>query len=146
MNDHTLQRLESKIDKSGDCWLWTGAILPSGYGLINIKQQQYYVHRLIYMLYNGTIPDGMSIRHKCRGKCVNPEHLEIGTRSENMKDKIRDGTDNRGERNLAAKLTAEKVLEIRSRSNELESDLAKEFGVSIKTINQIIRRETWKHI
>jgi len=146
MDDQTLQRLESKIDKSGDCWLWTGAKDRYGYGHINIKHKIHYAHRLIYMLYNGTIPDGMLIRHTCRNKCVNPEHLEIGTHADNMKDMIRDGTDNRGERNALAKLTVDQILEIRSRSNELQSNLAKEFGVSRGNINQIIARGTWKHI
>ena len=145
MDDQTLQRFESKINKSGDCWLWTGAKLSGGYGKI-IIDKSYLAHRLAYILYNGTIPDGMVIRHTCRGKCVNPEHLEIGTQAENMKDMVRDGTSNRGERNATAKLTAEQVLEIRRRSGESTSELAKEFRVSIRTINNIIRGNTWKHI
>jgi hypothetical protein len=146
MDDQTLQRLESKINKTGDCWLWTGAKSSKGYGIFCVKKKLHQAHRLMYMLYNGAIPEGLEVRHMCRNKCVNPEHLEIGTRSENCQDKVRDGTSNRGERNATAKLTAEQVLEIRRRSNELQSDLAKEFGVGTKNINQIIRRERWKHI
>jgi len=145
MDDQTLQRLESQIDKSGDCWLWTGFKLD-GYGKSTIKKKLHIAHRVMYMLYNGTIPDGMVIRHKCRNKCVNPEHLEIGTPAENMKDMIRDGTSNRGEKNVGAKLTADQVLEIRSRSGESKSELAKEFGVSTSTVYDIIRRTLWKHI
>lgn len=146
MDDQTLQRLELKIDKTGDCWLWTSAKTPHGYGLITIKQKTHYAHRVMYMLYNGTIPDGLDVRHKCRNKCVNPEHLELGTRSENCQDMVRDGTVLRGERCGTSKLTADQVLEIRRRSNELQSDLAKEFGVSTTTVREIIRRETWTHV
>jgi hypothetical protein len=145
MDDQTLQRFESNIDTSGDCWLWTG-FKTKGYGKICINKKKHFAHRLMYILYNGTIPDGMVVRHTCRGKCVNPEHLEIGTQAENMKDMVRDGTSNRGERNIGAKLTADQVLEIRHRSNELQSELAKEFRVNIRTVYDIIRGTTWKHI
>jgi len=146
MDEDTLQRFESKIDKTDDCWLWMSSKDLDGYGKITINNKQFFAHRVFYVLYNGPIPDGMVVRHKCRNKCVNPEHLEIGTQAENMKDKVRDGTSNRGERNATAKLTADKVLEIRRRSNELQSDLAKEFGVADQTISEIINRHTWKHI
>jgi hypothetical protein len=146
MDDQTLQRLESKINKTGDCWLWTSATTIKGYGVIRIKQKIYYAHRVMYILYNGAIPDGLDVRHKCRNKCVNPEHLEIGTRSQNCQDMIRDGTDCHGERSPTAKLTAEQVLEIRRRFNESTIDLAKEFGVGRWTIREIITRRSWKHI
>jgi len=148
MDDQALQRLESKIDKSGDCWLWTGSKTKDGYGHITIKQKLHIAHRVIYMLYNGTIPDGMVIRHTCRGKCVNPEHLEIGTQAENMKDMIRDGTrpNLKGERSPMAKLTADQVIEIRRRSTESKSELAKEFGVRYEQICKIINKIQWTNI
>jgi hypothetical protein len=139
MDDQTLQRFESKIDKTDDCWLWMSSKNTDGYGTIKINKKMHVAHRVMYMLYNGTIPNGMLIRHTCRNKCVNPEHLEIGTPAENQADRLRDGTH-------ISKLTADQVLEIRRRSAESTSDLAKEFGVSSQTIYDIIRRTLWKHI
>jgi hypothetical protein len=146
MDDDTLYRFESKIDKTDDCWLWMSSKDSYGYGTFSIKNYPHLAHRLTYMIYNGTIPDGMVVRHKCRNKCVNPEHLEIGTHAENNQDMIRDGTSTRGERSASAKLTADQVLEIRRRSAESRSELAKEFGLHYMYIGQIIRSERWKHI
>ena len=84
------------------------------------------------------------MRHKCRNKhCVNPEHLETGTPAENIADRIRDGTSNRGIRSARAKLTEEQVRQIRERAGENQRGLAEEYGVNSRTISDIIHRKHW---
>ena len=63
-----------------ECWLWTaGAKTPEGYGILTVR-----AHRLAYQLLVGAIPSGLTIHHQCRHPaCVNPDHLEVVTRSEN---------------------------------------------------------------
>ena len=148
MDEETINRFEKYIDKSGECWLWTGYCNKLGYGQFKFEGKTWRSHRFSYFLANGELPaPPLVVRHKCRSRnCVNPEHLESGTYSENELDKVRDGTDDRGEKSVNAKLTKEQVLDIRSRSNQLLKELATEFGVSIQHIWDIKNRKRWKHI
>ena len=71
------------------CWLWTGAKSPSGYGCVtrwvegrNVTTQ---AHRRAWELVNGSIPSGFEVDHLCRTRaCVNPEHLELVSHQDNV--------------------------------------------------------------
>jgi len=140
------ERFWSKVNKTETCWLWTGNI-HKGYGRIGIDYKMKKAHQVSWLLSGNTIPEGYVIRHKCRNRnCVNPEHLETGTPAENCADKLRDGTQPRGENAGKAKLTEAQVLDIRARATEYQDDLAKEFGVKQAHISSIILRKSWKHI
>ena len=146
MDEESLERFMKFVDKTEDCWLWTGARVK-GYGHFGIDGKIWQTHRLLYIHCYGTIDPGLDVRHKCRPKnCCNPDHLELGTRAENVADRVRDGTDARGEKHGRARLTNEQVLQIRARSTESRHELGLEFGVSCTAINAIIHRRTWKHI
>ena len=74
-----------RVEKTTNCWNWTGALNTDGYGQIKIKQKYYQVHRLSYENSKGKIPVGLQIDHLCRNrKCVNPDHLEVVTIKENV--------------------------------------------------------------
>ena len=133
------------VDKTDDCWLWTGS-KRRGYGQFKYDGTMWHSHRLMYLYCYGFLTPGLEICHTCRNKCVNPDHLEEKTHSENMADRVRDGTDARGEKCCAAKLTDAQVLEIRNRGNETQRKLSAEFGVSHVVINHIRNRKIWKHI
>ena len=145
MDDSIVSRFEKYIDKSGECWLWTGYCGKKGYGLFGFEGKRWLCHRFSYFLANSELPASpLIVRHKCRSRnCVNPDHLESGTPSENELDKVRDGTHKRGERNNNVKLTENQVREIRKRHSETQQDLAKEFGVSQVSISLIIRKKNW---
>ncbi len=155
-------RFWSYVDKSGECWEW---ILPSkrgGYGLFGMKTtKQYGAHRISWILFHQkAVPIGLLICHHCDNKsCVNPEHLFLGTFADNNRDRHRKGRSKpitpptpeqraRGERAGNSKLKAHQVLEIRELSGEGETgkSLAVVFGISERTVGQIIHRETWTHI
>jgi hypothetical protein len=83
------ERFWEKVKKSdsGNCWEWIGAFSTSGYGHIIWDKKHIDAHRLSYILNIGNIPTGMMILHSCNNKrCVNPEHLRLGTQAENMAD------------------------------------------------------------
>jgi len=78
--------LLSKIKKVNNCWIWQDkSINTSGYAQIKIQKKQVLVHRLSYELFNGKLEKNLVIDHLCRNKlCINPDHLELVTRKENI--------------------------------------------------------------
>ena len=134
------ERFWSKVNKTSECWLWTGCCVKNGYGYFRVEGKMMYAHRVSWLLADNTIPDGLIVRHKCRNKnCVNPEHLETGTQKQNCDDRRRDGT-------VYCKLTEEQVRQIRARSTENQRLLGEEFGVSTRNISKIILRKSWTHL
>jgi len=80
-----LERVSKKIDATGFCWLWRGA-LQDGYGSQIIDGKSWAAHRLVYTLLVGEVPTGLDLDHLCRVRhCVNPDHLEPVTRGENLR-------------------------------------------------------------
>jgi hypothetical protein len=81
------ERFWGRVDKTGDCWLWTGTLTEKGYGSrVQYQGEQHYPHQLAYRLLVGPIPDGLVIDHHCRVRnCVNPDHLEPVTQEENTR-------------------------------------------------------------
>lgn len=92
-------RFLSFVNKTHTCWLWTGCKTPCGYGQLTIEGRTENSHRIAYKIWKGLIPNGLVVRHLCRNRdCVNPEHLELGTYSDNNGiDKVRDGTLTKGD-------------------------------------------------
>lgn len=77
------------VDKSGDCWVWTGARNKAGYGRFGQggDTRMVYAHRASYELHYGPVPTGMFVCHTCDNpSCVRPDHLFVGTRGDNMRD------------------------------------------------------------
>lgn len=83
----------SSVDKSGDCWIWTGPIGRGGYGKYWAGDGQHQsVHRYSWAIANGPIPEGMVVCHHCDNKkCVRPVHLFAGTQKDNMHDMMAKG-------------------------------------------------------
>lgn len=77
-------RFWAKVDKTDDCWLWTGARHPFGHGHIKVDGKVVNAHRVAYEMAHGAIPKGMVIDHLCRTPaCVRADHLEAVTLTEN---------------------------------------------------------------
>jgi hypothetical protein len=86
------ERFFEKVTKTDSCWLWTGAISSTGYGSFRIGQKIVRTHRYSYLMHIGEIPQSFEVCHTCDVRaCVNPEHLWVGTKSDNMKDMFAKG-------------------------------------------------------
>ncbi len=155
----TETRFWAKVDKSGDCWNWTGATGSFGHGVVRIATVLYKAHRVSWTWANGPIPEGLCVCHRCDNpRCVRPDHLFLGTKQDNSSDMARKGRAGsvvhpervpRGEASGTAKLTAQAVREIRrlyaaGAANQYE--LAARFGVSQPAIGMIVRRRNWRHV
>jgi hypothetical protein len=153
-------RFWSKVDKqAGDaaCWLWTGhARGDYGHGGFWHRGRQVFAHVFSWALEHGSIeapdygiPDGMVVRHWCHQHgCVRPSHLQLGTQAENIQDKVDADRQAKGETQWASKLTGTQVREIRARfeAGEERLALAAAFNVSGKTVWDIVKRRSWRHI
>lgn len=134
------ERFWEKVEKTDGCWLWTGAMLKTGYGSIRVEGKAQRAHRVAYTLEVGKIPEGMPLRHSCDNpRCVNPSHLIPGTKRENTKDAIERGQHVCGERHYQAKISNHAVVAIRAAisAGVPGKFLAKQFGVSQSTISEI---------
>jgi len=142
-----------------DCIEWQKSRNKAGYGTRSWLGKNRLAHRVAYIEHHGlSLADisGKVIRHKCDNRgCVNPEHLQLGTQADNIKDSWGRGRgvnpSFKGSIHPASKLTESQVSEIRSRyvlkcRNNGCRSLAIEYGVSQATIRDIISRRTWPHI
>ena len=132
-------RFESKFVKSDvGCWEWTDS-LSNGYGRLKINGSYQRAPRVSYMIYKGRIPDGMIVLHSCNNKkCVNPNHLRLGTKTENGRDAAIDGAN-------GAKLDVQDIDYIRRMLDSGLSlqEVADMYNVSRTTIREVKNRRTW---
>ena len=144
------------INKTSGCWEWVGS-KRNGYGRMIVgsrtdgTRRSMSAHRVSYELKYGEIPDGMEVCHKCDNPCcVNPDHLFVGTRQDNIDDRERKGRNNppKGTTNAKAKLTEEKVMQIRAKRLQGVSfeKLAKEYGVCKKTVQDAVSGKNWAYL
>lgn len=141
-------RFWAKVERHGpsDCWPWRGTVALNGYGLVHSggRDGRYSgAHRLMWTLANGPIPDGLSVLHRCDIRhCVNPNHLFLGTQSDNIRDctlKFR---------HSRRKLRPIDVIEIRRACSQgsTQRSQARRFNVSDGLVNNIIRGHSWSFL
>lgn len=79
-------RFWAKVDASGDCWEWTGALHWFGYGMFRVLGRTVTAYWFAYTTLVGPVPVGLELDHLCRSqRCVNPDHLEPVTHAENIR-------------------------------------------------------------
>ncbi len=152
------ERFWSKVRKGDGCWEWTGYRKSKDYGyytiLLDGERKSWLTHRLAWRLRHGAIREGLCVLHRCDNPpCVRPDHLFLGTKTENNIDMRRKGRGaiappQIGEANCKAKLSEEKVVSIRRlcASGVDKRFIADRYGVGHALIHKIASRQLWKHI
>ena len=109
-----------EIIPEAGCWIYQGALNNGGYGQISVNSKNQLAHRFSYSHFNGGIPDGLFVLHRCDVRaCCNPHHLFAGTHQENMDDMI-----SKGRNKLPPALTEERrVLKAIARQEEIKQKI-----------------------
>ncbi len=144
-----VSRFWNHISKTPDCWIWNGCRDKDGYGVFSANGVPYRAHRIAWMLVNGSVPDGLILRHSCDNpSCCNPAHLSIGTHADNVADKLSRNRGAKGESINTAKLTEADVLKIREVFATGVSCfvLADMYGVLPCNIYRIASGKYWRHV
>jgi hypothetical protein len=140
-------RFWQKVNKTGACWLWTASVNNRGYGVVGLPGKYggtMYAHRLSYEIHFGPIPSEMVVMHVCdTPRCVNPDHLRLGTYLENMQDCVKKRRIADGERHSQARLTADDIRAIRA-DTRMNIEIAPDYGVGPEYISVIKHRHIWK--
>lgn len=137
------------------CWNWRGALGGStgsyGYYTVYPEKRTWRVHRLMWTAIYEPIPDGLLVMHRCNNpRFVRPDHLELGTHTDNARYREQCGRGRRqnGELDSYAKLTAEQVLEMRrlAATGISAAEVGRMFGVSEITGWEVVTGRTWAHL
>ncbi len=138
-------------EPNSGCWIWIGNYNPKrkGYGCFTMRgmgMHMIFAHRLSWQIHHGPIPQGMHVLHKCDTPlCVNPDHLFLGTNTDNVADMKSKHRQAYGERHSQAKLTKADVLAIRA-DKRRDPAIAADYGISAGTVSDIQLRKSWRHL
>lgn len=151
MNEQDMVEFWRRVDKSGECWTWMGTMASSGYGKFCYLGKYRAAHRFSWEMVNGPIPYAKLILHKCDNpKCVNPDHLSLGTTADNNRDKEAKGRSNHpiGINHGRAKLTDELVSEARQlfRMGHRLTHLSRKYRIDPATMADALVGKTWAHV
>ena len=131
---HQLRIVENSSPQPNGCWIWTGYVLPDGYGQFSISVEDGWVraHRASFSAFHGDIPAAAHVLHRCNNKvCVNPTHLYLGSDADNCADRVAAGTQ--------GKTTPAQRIDI-ALSTLSTKELAAKYGLCEERIRVIKRR------
>lgn len=149
------ERFWTKVDKSieSGCWEWL-AFTNKKYGVLKglggRKGKVLAAHRVSWEIHNGVIPEGLCVLHRCDNpKCVNPDHLFLGTQKDNVDDMMNKGRAiisplKNGEQHPRTKLTHSAVRGIRELNGLMtHKDIAELYGVCRTNITHVLNNTRW---
>lgn len=102
MRKSVSERFWEKVDKSGECWVWTASTHHQwGYGHFKFRGKVAQAHRVSWEMHNGPIPEGLLVCHRCDNPpCIRPAHLFLGTDADNATDMVAKRRHYRGTHNV----------------------------------------------
>lgn len=153
MRKTALERFTEKIeiDSLTNCHNWIGPLNKYGYGrLYYVNKKEILAHRFAYQTFIGST-DNFHVLHKCDNRrCVNVNHLFLGTNKDNVQDKVLKNRQTKGEQIFQSKLNLNQVKEIKIALQNpywgINNDLAKKYNVSPASITFIKKNKNWSHL
>lgn len=148
------ERFLSKVCKTEFCWVWVAGVRSkkTGYGAFRLGDDVIDAHRMSYLLFVGEIPNGLLVCHSCDNrKCVNPDHLFLGTTLDNMRDAKQKGRLKGIKRSpyiRKRKTSDQQLAEMRALSSQGVSyeEIAKRFSVDPRYVSRVVRGIWFKTI
>lgn len=139
--------IEYTVDAKG-CWNTEKRHRNNDRGYSNVKRngRMMRTHRYVFEQVNGEIPEGMVVRHKCDNRrCINPEHLELGTQYDNVQDTVNRGRTAKGQKRDSGLFDREKYFYVVNslKSGKLLKDTAKELGIDVGTLREVAKNRHW---
>ena len=115
-----INRFNIKVNKTDNCHIWNAARQKQGYGMFSVFGKSIPAHRFSYLLHKGNIAENMVVHQTCENNgCVNPEHLELQTKSQNKKSY----TSVRVSREMIEKESVKYLYRLRNLRPELEKEI-----------------------
>lgn len=146
------ERFWRYVEKTAECWNWTGSLDASGYGSIHGDlRETLRAHRLAWEIkHRRSVPSGMHVCHSCDNrKCVNPDHLFLGTNADNVADKVKKGRQSTihlyGEAHGAAKITEAQARQIKAATGTMR-EIGSRYGISPASVCRIRTGKQWPHL
>ncbi len=143
----SLKDITYYIDDNG-CYICDSHVCGSnGASSININGKSIDIYRYLWIKKNGYILKGFELRHKCDNrKCINLDHLELGTHKDNMTDMVKRDRSLRGERHSNVKLTEQQVIEILNDDVTSIKKLSEKYNISRRNIYNIKNKRSWIYL
>lgn len=145
--DDLIDRFWAKVDKKEDneCWEWIGNLQHDGYPRFKITTKVILAHRFSWELHNGDIPNKMLVCHHCDNrKCVNPNHLFLGTHQDNSTDMVLKGRHRNPTKNKIDKNIADKIRTIYNSRKYTQKELGLMFSLHQSSISLIVTNKEWR--
>lgn len=131
----TEDRFKSSYSIEGICWEWQGSLDRYGYGKFRIGKSTVKAHRYSYELFNGAFDKKLHVLHTCDNpKCVNPQHLFLGTNQDNVNDRVNKNRTKTGTKKLSVEAKKSMLKLLETQSKKVVAEL---FGVHVSTVSRV---------
>jgi hypothetical protein len=131
------EHFDCLIEKTADCWLWSGSKDKDGYGIYHVCRVTKKSHRIAWEIAFGEIPKGLCVLHRCDNPaCVRPDHLFLGTHADNVRDKHNKGRQGKGNTSIPDE-TVRKIIAMRKETGATFMAIGSAFGISHSQASRI---------